>query len=55
MFKGRNDPDGALDWLKELELVFRVMDCTPAQKVQYGTYMLAVESDDWWLEIRAWL
>ncbi|XP_050912626.1 uncharacterized protein LOC127127478 [Lathyrus oleraceus] len=26
------------------------MDCTPAQKVRYGTHMLAVEADDWWLE-----
>ncbi|XP_058751095.1 uncharacterized protein LOC131624134 [Vicia villosa] len=28
------------------------MDCTPAQKVRYGTHMLAVEADDWWLETR---
>ncbi|XP_058745876.1 uncharacterized protein LOC131618727 [Vicia villosa] len=26
------------------------MDCTQAQKVRYGTHMLAVEADDWWLE-----
>ncbi|XP_058784303.1 uncharacterized protein LOC131659079 [Vicia villosa] len=26
------------------------MDCTPAQKVRYGTHMLAKEVDDWWLE-----
>ncbi|XP_058753822.1 uncharacterized protein LOC131627000 [Vicia villosa] len=28
------------------------MDCTPAQKVRYGTHMLAKEADDWWLETR---
>ena len=28
------------------------MDCTPAQKVRYGTHMLAEEADDWWLEAR---
>ena len=27
-----------------------MMDCTQAQKVRYGTHMLAVEADDWWLE-----
>ncbi|XP_058772778.1 uncharacterized protein LOC131646840 [Vicia villosa] len=53
VFKGTHDPDGALDWLKELERVFRVMDCTPAQKVRYGTHMLAKEADDWWLETLA--
>ncbi|XP_058769104.1 uncharacterized protein LOC131642969 [Vicia villosa] len=26
------------------------MDCTPAQKVRYGTHMLVSEPDDWWLE-----
>ena len=29
-----------------------MMDCTPAQKVRYGTHMLAVKADDWWLEMR---
>ncbi|XP_058758799.1 uncharacterized protein LOC131632051 [Vicia villosa] len=28
------------------------MDCTQAQKVRYGTHMLAVEAEDWWLETR---
>ncbi|XP_058780830.1 uncharacterized protein LOC131654920 [Vicia villosa] len=28
------------------------MDCTPDQKVWYGTHMLAVEAEDWWLETR---
>ena len=49
-FKGKYDPDGALEWLKEIERIFHVMDCTPAQKVRYGTHMLAVEAHDWWLE-----
>ncbi|XP_058726068.1 uncharacterized protein LOC131597384 [Vicia villosa] len=52
VFKGKHDPDGALEWLKEIERIFRVMDCTPVQKVRYGTHMLAVEADDWWLETR---
>ncbi|XP_058727874.1 uncharacterized protein LOC131599593 [Vicia villosa] len=52
VFKGTHDPDGALDWLKEIERIFRVMDCTSAQKVRYGTHMLAKEADDWWLETR---
>src|ERR1051325_9510894 len=53
VFKGKHDPDGALDWLKEIERILRVMDCTPAQKVRYGSHMLAFEADDWWLETRA--
>ena len=29
-FKGKYDPDRALDWLKDIERIFCVMDCTPA-------------------------
>src|SRR3954471_5345283 len=52
VFKGTYDPDGAMTWLKEIERIFRVMDFTPGQKVRYGTHMLAVEANDWWLETR---
>ncbi|XP_058726003.1 uncharacterized protein LOC131597316 [Vicia villosa] len=34
VFKGTHDPDGALTWLKEIERIFHVMDCTSDQKVQ---------------------
>ena len=27
-FKGRYDPDGAQTWLKEIERIFRVMQCS---------------------------
>ncbi|XP_058784235.1 uncharacterized protein LOC131659007 [Vicia villosa] len=52
LFKGKHDPDGALEWLKEIERIFYVMDCTQSQKIRYGTHMMAVEVDDWWLETR---
>ncbi|XP_058741425.1 uncharacterized protein LOC131613802 [Vicia villosa] len=51
-FKGRYDPDGAQAWLKEMEQIFRVMDCSATQKVGHGTHMMAGEADDWWLETR---
>ncbi|MCI34457.1 cellular nucleic acid-binding protein, partial [Trifolium medium] len=34
VFKGRYDPDGAQTWLREIERIFRVMDCAEAQKVR---------------------
>lgn len=52
VFKGKYNPDGALEWLKEIERIFRVMDYTQDQKVRYRTHMLAAEADDWWLETR---
>jgi len=41
-FKGRYDPDRAQTWLKEVERIFRVMQCNEAQMVRFGTHMLAV-------------
>ena len=31
VFKGKYNPDGALEWLKEIKRIFCVMDCTQAQ------------------------
>ena len=46
-FTGRYDHDGAQKWLKEIERIFRVMQCSEVQKVRFGTHMLAEEADDW--------
>jgi len=51
IFKGRYDPDGAQKWLKEVERIFRVMQCSEVQKVHFGTHMLAEEEDDWWVSL----
>lgn len=51
IFKGRYDPDGAQKWLKEVERIFRVMQCSKAQKVRFGTHMLAEEANDWWVSL----
>ena len=52
IFKGRYDPDGAQIWLKEMERIFRVMDCAEEHKVRLGTHMLTEEADDWWVSTR---
>ncbi|MCI33396.1 cellular nucleic acid-binding protein [Trifolium medium] len=40
-FKGRYDPEGAQTWLQGVEKIFRVMVCSDAHKVLFGTHMLA--------------
>src|ERR1043165_2134660 len=49
LFKGTHNPEGAQKWLKEIERIFRVIDCAEELKVRYGTHMLAEEADDWWV------
>ena len=51
-FEGKYDPEGAQDWLRKIERIFRVMDCTLVQKICYGTHKLTAEADDWWVETR---
>ena len=48
-FRGRYDPDGAQTWLKEIERIFRVMQCNEVKRMRFGTYMLAEEADDRWV------
>lgn len=45
-FKGMYDLDGKQTWLRDIEKICMVMACTEAQKVQFGTHMLAEEADD---------
>lgn len=47
-FKGRYHLYGAQAWLKDIEKIFRGMVCTEEENVQFGTPMLAKETDDWW-------
>lgn len=39
------DLEGAHIWLQEIEKIFRVMACTDAHKVFYGTHMLSEEAE----------
>ncbi|XP_050889353.1 uncharacterized protein LOC127094576 [Lathyrus oleraceus] len=50
-FEGAHEPDKAQEWLKAIEKIFRVMNCSDAQKVQFDTHMLDKEVEDWWRNI----
>ncbi|MCI55751.1 cellular nucleic acid-binding protein, partial [Trifolium medium] len=51
-FKGKFDPDGAQEWLDEIERIFRDMTSTDPQKVRLATHMLAGDVEHWWRNIR---
>ena len=38
------NPDGAQNWIREIEKIFRVMACPEGKKVAFGTYTLAEKS-----------
>lgn len=39
---------GVRTWLQEIGKIFKVMACTDAQQVLYGTHMLTEEVEYWW-------
>ncbi|PNX88317.1 cellular nucleic acid-binding protein [Trifolium pratense] len=47
-FKGKYDPDGAQEWIDDIERIFRAMICTDAQKVMLATHVLVGEAEHWW-------
>jgi hypothetical protein len=46
--KGKYDPDGAQEWIDDIERIFRAMACTDAQKVMLATHVLAGDAEHWW-------
>jgi len=51
-FNGGYNPDGAHNWIREIEKIFRVMVCPEGQKVAFGTYTLVEEAEYWWENTR---
>ncbi|XP_035543582.1 uncharacterized protein LOC118347670 [Juglans regia] len=51
-FDGRAEALDAESWIKRIEKIFRALFCTDEQKVEFATYMLADEADEWWTSTR---
>jgi len=51
-FKGGYNPEGAQNWIQEIEKIFRVMACPVDKKVLFGTYTLVEEAEYWWENTR---
>ena len=51
-FRGVFDPDKANEWVKAMEKVFSILDCTDHQKVTFATYMLEADAEFWWNGVR---
>ena len=47
-FRGAFHPDKVNEWVKTMEKVFSVLDCTDHQKVAFATYMLEADAEFWW-------
>ncbi|MCI56443.1 cellular nucleic acid-binding protein, partial [Trifolium medium] len=48
LFTGGYDPEGAVKWIEEVEIIFEAMGCSEASKLILGTYVLREEANKWW-------
>ncbi|MCI66046.1 hypothetical protein A2U01_0087304, partial [Trifolium medium] len=46
------NPEGAVKWLEEVEIIFEAMRCTEEDKTSLGSYMLREEANHWWKNAR---
>ncbi|MCI56681.1 putative Ty3/Gypsy polyprotein/retrotransposon, partial [Trifolium medium] len=44
-FIGGYNPEGAVKWLEEVEIIFEAMRCTEEDKTSLGSYMLREEAN----------
>ncbi|KAK7264749.1 hypothetical protein RJT34_32359 [Clitoria ternatea] len=51
-FKGGYNPDGAQIWIREIEKIFRALQCNEADKVVFATYALSEDAEHWWDSMR---
>ncbi|MQM02045.1 hypothetical protein Taro_034802 [Colocasia esculenta] len=47
-FNGTPDPDEAENWVKVMERIFRVMQCSEQEKVLLATFQLDHDARAWW-------
>ncbi|GAU35775.1 hypothetical protein TSUD_61360 [Trifolium subterraneum] len=46
-FVGGFNPDGAVKWVEEVEIIFDAMECANENKLALGTYVLREEANQW--------
>ncbi|GAU49519.1 hypothetical protein TSUD_407520 [Trifolium subterraneum] len=47
-FTGGFNPDGAVKWVEEVEIIFDAMECAEENKLTLETYVLREEANQWW-------
>ncbi|GAU48777.1 hypothetical protein TSUD_406200 [Trifolium subterraneum] len=51
-FVGGFNPDGAVKWVEEVEIIFDAMECANENKLALGTYVFREEANQWWKNVK---
>ncbi|MCI41720.1 hypothetical protein A2U01_0062954, partial [Trifolium medium] len=49
---GGYNPEGAIKWIEELEIIFEAMGCIKENKTILGVYVLREEANVWWKTVK---
>ncbi|GAU49162.1 hypothetical protein TSUD_407090 [Trifolium subterraneum] len=52
LFVGGFNPDGAIKWIEEVEIIFDAMEYAEENKLTLGTYVLREEANKWWKSVK---
>lgn len=47
-FNGYGEPQETKRWMKQMEKIFRMAECTDAEKVMYATHQFRGAAEEWW-------
>ena len=47
-FNGEGEPQEAKRWIKQMEKIFRMAECTEEEKVIFATNQFRGATEDWW-------
>jgi len=51
-FNGKVNPDGADQWVRDIERIFEATQCPKERKLSYAIYMLIEEAEFWWIGLK---
>ncbi|MCI56300.1 hypothetical protein A2U01_0077551, partial [Trifolium medium] len=52
LFTGGYNPEGAIKWIEDVEIIFEAMGCTEENKTILGVYVLREEANVWWRNVK---
>ncbi|MCI59231.1 hypothetical protein A2U01_0080486, partial [Trifolium medium] len=52
LFTGGFNPEGAIKWIDEVEIIFEATGCDEESKTVLGTYVLREEANVWWKSVK---
>jgi len=51
-FNGKVNPDGADQWVRDIERIFEATQYLEERKLSYAIYVLTEDAEFWWIDMK---